>query len=79
MVAGRNADNAITVNDPQVSGRHLVFSVQPEGVVVWDNNSTNGTYLNGVLLRGSHRLTPQDVLQIGATTLRLVRQEQRPG
>lgn len=72
ITVGRNADNTIVVNDAQVSGSHLVFSVQPEGVVVWDNNSTNGTLLNGAVLKGSHRLTPQDVLQIGAITLRLV-------
>ncbi len=72
MVVGRHPENEIVVNDPQVSGRHLVISVQPEGVVVWDDNSTNGTFLNGAPLQGSVRLGMADVLQIGDMTLRLV-------
>lgn len=72
ITAGRAPDNAIVVTDQQVSSHHLILSVQPEGIVVWDNNSTNGTLLNGQPLTGSHRLTTGDVLQIGEVTLRLV-------
>ena len=73
ITVGRSADNLIVVNDPEVSGRHLIFALQPDGLMVWDNNSTNGSYLNGRPLQGSHRLTMQDVIQIGAVTLRLIR------
>jgi pSer/pThr/pTyr-binding forkhead associated (FHA) protein len=72
ITVGRSPDNIIVVNDAQVSGHHLIFAIQPEGVVVWDNNSTNGSYFNGQPLQGSQRLTPDDVLQIGEVTLRLV-------
>lgn len=75
VTVGRNPANTIVVNDAQVSGHHLVFALRPDEVLVWDNNSTNGSYFNGELLRGSRRMTPQDVLQIGAITLRLVRRE----
>jgi pSer/pThr/pTyr-binding forkhead associated (FHA) protein len=71
ITVGRNPDNVIVLNDPQVSSYHMIFSIQTEGVVVWDNNSTNGTYLNGILLTGYHRLTTSDVLQVGAVILRL--------
>jgi len=72
ITAGRAPDNAIVVEDPQVSGHHLIFAIQPEGLVVWDNNSTNGSHLNGQPLTGSHRLTTGDLLKIGEVTLRLV-------
>ena len=73
ITVGRNPDNTIMINDVQVSGTHLICSIQADGVLVWDNNSTNGTYLNGVRLTGVQRLTPNDVLQVGSVVLRLVR------
>jgi pSer/pThr/pTyr-binding forkhead associated (FHA) protein len=73
VTVGRNPDNVIVLDDAQVSGYHLMLSIQAEGLVAWDNNSTNGTYYNGQLLTGSVRLTTNDVLQVGAVSLRLVR------
>jgi hypothetical protein len=74
---GRNPDSSIVINDAQISGTHTIVSIQADSVLVWDNNSTNGTYLNGVLLTGSHRLTPTDVLQVGSVVLRLTRRIQQ--
>jgi hypothetical protein len=73
MTMGRVADNHIVLLDPQVSSHHVICSIQPDGVVVWDNNSTNGTLLNGVPLTGSYRLTTSDVLQVGSVVVRLTR------
>jgi pSer/pThr/pTyr-binding forkhead associated (FHA) protein len=73
LTVGRNADNNIVINDPQVSGYHLMLSIQTEGLVAWDNNTTNGTMLNGMMLTGAVRLSTADVLQVGAVSLRLVR------
>jgi hypothetical protein len=73
ITIGRNPDSSIVINDAQISGTHTIVSIQADSILVWDNNSTNGTYLNGVLLTGSHRLTPADVLQVGSVVLRLTR------
>jgi pSer/pThr/pTyr-binding forkhead associated (FHA) protein len=73
LTVGRNPDNTIVINDAQVSGYHLMLSIQAEGLVAWDNNTTNGTMLNGVMLTGAVRLSTADVLQVGAVSLRLVR------
>jgi pSer/pThr/pTyr-binding forkhead associated (FHA) protein len=73
LTVGRNPDNNIVINDQQVSGYHLMLSIQTEGLVAWDNNTTNGTMLNGVMLTGAVRLSTADVLQVGAVSLRLVR------
>lgn len=72
ITVGRSSDCQIVVNDPEVSNHHLIFSVHSEGVTVLDNHSTNGSYINGQRMHTPHRLTPQDVIQIGAVTLRLV-------
>jgi pSer/pThr/pTyr-binding forkhead associated (FHA) protein len=37
--------------------------------MVEDLHSTNGTYVNGERLAGSHRLQPGDVITIGQTQL----------
>ena len=48
---GRNPENDIVVNDPVVSGRHAEISVDDVNRVVFTDYSTNGTYINGRLIR----------------------------
>ncbi|MFP4323962.1 MAG: FHA domain-containing protein, partial [Anaerolineales bacterium] len=71
MVVGRHPESDIVVNDPEVSARHMIFSAQPEGIVVWDDNSTNGTFVNGERLVGSRRLGVGDTVRIGDITMQL--------
>lgn len=72
MTVGRSPEASITVNDLQVSGKHLIIAIKSDGVLVWDNNSTNGSFFNGEALTGSLLLTPVDVVQLGDVTLRLM-------
>lgn len=72
MTVGRSPDATITVNDLQVSGTHIYINIQADGVLLWDNNSTNGSFYNGIALTGSVLLKPADVIQLGDVTLRLV-------
>ncbi len=44
---GRRPDNSFTVNDPTMSGRHARVDVTPQGAVVTDLGSTNGTFVSG--------------------------------
>jgi S-DNA-T family DNA segregation ATPase FtsK/SpoIIIE len=46
-VVGREIDCAIQVADPSLSRHHVVVRVVPDGVVVTDAGSTNGTYVDG--------------------------------
>jgi len=62
--AGRHPDSDIFLDDVTVSRRHAVFRRTPEGFVVRDSGSLNGTYVNRdrvdeVLLSGG------DEVQIG--------------
>lgn len=47
---GRNPDNDIVYNEGQVSGRHAEITVGDDGQIVFADYSTNGSYVNGVLV-----------------------------
>ncbi len=63
---GRGPDNAIVVNDHQVSRVHAEISCEDEGWMLTDLNSTNGTFLNEVRVMGQPvRLHPGDTIRLG--------------
>lgn len=53
---GRNAGNDIQLNDPSISGRHAEITVGDDGQIVLTDYSTNGTYVNGMLVHHSSQL-----------------------
>jgi len=68
LVAGRDEDCDLAIDEPKISRRH--FAVRRNGsiVVLEDLDSTNGTKLNGVTLRGAQRrIVSGDVIGIGRT------------
>ncbi len=46
-VIGRSSKSDIKVDDPGVSRRHIEFRVTPDGVILTDLGSTNGTFVEG--------------------------------
>lgn len=57
---GRNDDNDIKIKRPEISGHHCTITIISEHVIVLeDNQSTNGTFVNGVRIKRS-LITPQD-------------------
>ncbi len=67
---GRGAGNDIVIADPRVSRSHAVIAVRPEGLVLRDLHSTNGTTING------HRveeglLDEGDVIGFGDTSFKV--------
>ncbi|MDP1743115.1 FHA domain-containing protein [Polaromonas sp.] len=63
---GRRAQNDIVFNNPVVSGDHCVFElVGLADVYVEDLGSTNGTYINGKMIKARQRLRDNDVIAIG--------------
>lgn len=59
--------------DPTVSGYHAYLVYEEPILMLVDNQSTNGTRLNGELFRGAVRpLKPNDRIQIGRTLFRIV-------
>jgi pSer/pThr/pTyr-binding forkhead associated (FHA) protein len=67
---GRDPRNLIEVNDVKVSGFHARIQRGLDGgLVIEDRNSSNGTYLNEVLIEEGYALVDQDVIRVGDTTL----------
>ncbi len=67
---GRRADNDIVFDNMVVSGHHCVFDLKGlADVFVEDLNSTNGTYINGKMVK-RQRLHDGEVLAIGNFRIR---------
>ena len=62
--AGRHVDSDIFLDDISVSRRHVQFVRTPDGVVVKDLGSLNGTYVNRELV-DEVLLAPEDEVQVG--------------
>jgi hypothetical protein len=70
LTLGRDPHNDIVISDPQVSRQHARIVRQGNLMVVEDVGSTNGTFVNGMRLTGSHALANGDVIGLGdAVTL----------
>ena len=68
---GRLPDNDVRIDNPAVSGHHgLLINILNDSFLE-DLNSTNGTYVNGKLIK-KHALQHGDVITIGQHHLRFV-------
>ena len=68
---GRLPDNDIRIDNPAVSGHHsLIINILNDSFLE-DLNSTNGTYVNGKLIK-KHALQHGDVITVGHHQLRYV-------
>ena len=72
---GRSSDLQVSLPDRSVSRMHALLRRTGDVVVLEDVGSRNGTSVNGVRVRGSQRLQPEDRISFGNVTLRLVTQE----
>lgn len=69
-VLGRDPSCDLVLSDTKCSRRHAVVEEGPDGLVIRDAGSANGTYVNGSRLE-SAPLRPGDTVRIGETTLRV--------
>ena len=65
---GAGSDSGFVVEDPAVSRRHCEIQVGPEGVMIRDLDSTNGTTMHGVRICQAY-LTEGAEFQVGSTRL----------
>jgi len=69
---GRAPDNEIVLDSPAVSRHHAELQYQNGGQpYILDIGSTNGTYVNGQILRGNYQLQPSDWVTIGGYLLKI--------
>ena len=64
-IIGADATCDVVVGQPTVSGRHCRLSQTPEGFLLQDLQSSNGTFVNGRRLREPLVVSPQDSITLG--------------
>lgn len=71
-IVGRSSDCDITISgDSNVSGKHLLILYREVEKKFWieDQNSSNGTFVNGVFTGDKTQVNANDVITIGNTQL----------
>ena len=71
---GREFDNVVTVDDVEASGYHAVIRWTPDGFLLSNQRSTNGTFVNGKRA-DEHVLADGDVIRIGLTEVTFAEHE----
>jgi hypothetical protein len=64
IIIGRESSCEVVIPDRQVSRFHARLSLMPEGVMIEDLGSKNGTHCNGNLINGPMMLQDGDIVQI---------------
>ena len=62
---GRSKENDIIIDDTSVSRHHATIIQTASGIVISDNGSSNGTFINGIRIQGECTLLPNDILKLG--------------
>ena len=63
-VLGRDKTSDLMIDNSDVSRRHCLLDIQARGVFILDLDSTNGTFVNGILVRDGY-LNPGDRIELG--------------
>lgn len=66
QIGRSNVCDMVLSGDDNVSRVHFIIECESGKFFVFDNNSRNGTYLNGQLIKGKARLGDHDRLRAGA-------------
>jgi hypothetical protein len=62
---GRDITNDIVINDPEISRKHARLTLQAGGYLLEDLGSTNGSFVDGQRITGSHSMAPGEVIMLG--------------
>jgi pSer/pThr/pTyr-binding forkhead associated (FHA) protein len=69
ITIGRNEDRDIFLEDPRISRRHAILQFEGGTWYLSDTRSTNGTFVNGLMIGQRHILHPGDEITFGDTSL----------
>ncbi len=73
MTVGRSPEAFIFIEDTGLSRKHLIIRYGPGGIRLDDQQSHNGSFLNGVRIAGTAGAGPGDVLRCGRNILLFVK------
>ena len=76
FTVGRKPGQLLQINSRTVSNEHATLCVQDDGLLLTDNISTNGTFINGKRLNGSVLLAGGEYIQFADVAFRLRCDEQ---
>jgi ABC transport system ATP-binding/permease protein len=68
ITIGRESDNDIVLEYPQISEHHAILKQSTEGYIIHDLRSTNGTFVNGHRIE-SCLIQDSDQIQLGSVVL----------
>lgn len=71
LTIGRKADNDVQIDNLAISGHHAVITTILDDAFLEDQNSTNGTYVNGQPVK-KHVLRDSDVIELGKYRLKFL-------
>lgn len=69
LTIGRSSRNDICISDPFASRLHAEIRRENDQVMLVDNGSANGTFVNGQRVTGAVRLSVGDLVRIGETEI----------
>lgn len=75
---GRKPNNDIQIDNLAISGQHAVITCILNDAFLEDQNSTNGTYVNGQPVK-KHVLQNNDVVELGKYRLKFLTDTSQPG
>lgn len=75
---GRKPDNDIQIDNLAISGHHAVITCITGDAFLEDQNSTNGTYLNGQPVK-KNVLRANDVIELGKYRIKFIADDAKPG
>ncbi len=73
VIIGRSPDSDLVIADDFVSSTHARIDPTPDGFVIEDLGSTNGTLVNGQPATRPLAIGPGDVIELGQNRLEVVR------
>jgi len=77
-VVGRDDKCDVVIDHQQISRNHVSVIVGPEGIVVQDLNSRNGTFVNGIKVANTAQIKHGDVLALGKYILKCMVEQPAP-
>lgn len=78
LTIGRSSRNDVCLGDPFASRLHAEVRQEGDQMLLIDNGSANGTYLNGQRTTGTIPIYPGDIIRIGETEIEYSGNAQSP-
>lgn len=66
---GKSNKNDLVLDDVLINDIHIMFKKVDKGILLEDNHSTSGTFVNGIKIKHHHLMQDRDMITIGKHSL----------